>query len=132
MKIEPCVRCGSALKTAETINESGQPAVIAYTILRTTGVRPMVRATAKRRVLCMPCSISISFGPAPQSGAFNEDVYEGCVELSGKTSQLAAIAHEQKHNPPTRPRLMPGSKPDETLTTQSLRTAYSDDTKLAS
>lgn len=132
MKTEPCVRCGSALKTAETINESGQPAVIAYTVLRTTGVRPMVRATARRRVLCMPCSISIGFGPAPQSGAFNEDVYEGCVELSEKCAQLANIAHEQKHNPPSRPRLMPGSKPDETLTTQALRAPYSDDTKLAS
>jgi hypothetical protein len=132
MKIEPCVRCGCALKTAETINESGQPAVIAYTVLRTTGVRPMVRAIARRRVLCMPCSISIAFGPAPQSGAFNEDVYEGCVELSQKCSQLAVIAHEQKHNPPTRPRLMPGSRPDETLATQALRAPYSDDTKLAS
>jgi hypothetical protein len=132
MKIEPCVRCGSTLKTAETINESGQPAVIAYTVLRTTGVRPMVRATARRRVLCMPCSISIGFGPAPQSGAFNEDVYEGCVELSEKCPQLAAIAHEQKHNPPTRPRLMPGSKQDETLTTKTLRAPFTEDTKLAS
>jgi hypothetical protein len=132
MKIEPCVRCGCALKTAETINESGQPAVIAYTILRTTGVRPMVRATARRRVMCMPCTISIAFGPAPQSGAFNEDVYEGCVELSEKARHLSDVAHEQKHNPPTRPRLMPGSKPDETLTTQALRAPYGDDTKLAS
>jgi hypothetical protein len=132
MKIEPCVRCGRAIKTAENINESGEPAVIAYTVLRTTGVRPMTRAAARRRVICMPCNISIAFGPAPQSGAFNEDVYEGCLELSGKTPQLAAIAHEQKHNPPTRPRLMPGSKPDETLTTQTLRAPYSDDTKLAS
>src|SRR5579872_739941 len=132
MKIEPCVRCGRALKTAENINETGEPAVIAYTVLRTTGVRPMTRASARRRVMCMPCSISIGFGPSPQSGAFNEDVYQGCVELSEKNPQLAAVAHEQVHHPPSRPRLMPGSKPDETLTTTALRAPYSEDTKLAS
>jgi hypothetical protein len=131
MKTEPCVRCGRALKTAENINETGEPAVVAYTILRTTGVRPMTRANARRRVMCMPCSISIAFGPSPQSGAFNEDVYDGCVELSQKNSQLAATAHEQVHHPPNRPRLMPGSKPDETLTTKNLRAPYSEDTKLA-
>ena len=132
MKIEPCVRCGNALKTAENINETGEPCVIAYTVLRTSGVRPMTRATARRRVLCMPCKASIALGPAPQSGAFNEDVYEGCVELSEKNPQLVVIAREQKHNPPTRPRLMPGSKADETLTTQTLRAPYSTDDKLAS
>jgi len=115
MKIEPCVRCGRALKTAENINESGQPAIIAYTVLRTTGVRPMVRATARRRVMCMPCAISIAFGPAPENGAFNEDVYEGCMELSEKAPHLSEVAHDQKHNPLSRPKLMPGSQPDKTL-----------------
>lgn len=131
MKTEPCVRCSRALKTGENINETGEPAVIAYTMLRTTGIRPMTRASARRRVLCMPCAISIAFGPAPQSGAFNEDVYDGCVELSQKNAQLAATAHEQVHHPPSRPRLMPGSKPDDTLATKNLRAPYSEDTKLA-
>lgn len=92
----------------------------------------MTRATARRRVICMPCKASIALGPAPQSGAFNEDVYEGCVELSEKNPDLIVIAHGQKFNPPTRPRLMPGSKPDETLDTRKLRAPFSEDTKLAS
>jgi hypothetical protein len=132
MKTEPCVRCGRSLKTAENINETGQPAIIAYTVLRTTGVRPMTRAAARRRVLCMTCSISIAYGPSPQSGAFNEDVYEACVELDKNNPGLKDIAHVQKHNPQSRPQLMPGSRPDETLGTRTLRGPFSDDTKLAS
>jgi hypothetical protein len=115
MKIEACVRCGRAVKTAENINESGEPCVVAYTVLRTSGVRPMVRASARRRIVCMPCGISIGLGPSPNNGAFNEDIYEGCVELATKNPSLAGVALEQKINPPSRPRLMPGSKPDDTL-----------------
>jgi hypothetical protein len=121
MKIEGCVRCGRAVKTAENINESGEPCVVAYTMLRTSGVRPMVRAGARRRILCMPCAISIGLGPAPQNGVFNEDIYEGCIELTTKNPGLAAVACEQKINPPTRPRLMPGSKPDESLAPKPMK-----------
>lgn len=121
MKIEPCVRCGRAIKTGENINETGEPCVIAYTILRTSGIRPAVRAIARRRVMCMPCEMSIALGPPPNNGAFNEDIYEGCVELATKDHKLASIALEQKINPPSRPRLMPGSKPDESLTPKELK-----------
>jgi hypothetical protein len=121
MKIEPCARCGRAIKTGENINETGEPCVIAYTMLRTSGVRPMVRAAARRRVLCMPCETSIGLGPSPNNGAFNEDIYEGCLELLKRNPALANIAVEQKIDPPSRPRLMPGSKPDETLGPKPLR-----------
>lgn len=121
MKIEPCVRCGFAVKTGENINETGQPGVIAYTILRTTGVRPMTRAGARRRILCMPCAMSIGLGPNPNNGAFNEDIYEGCVELRQKNPELLQVAGAQKDNPQSRPRLMPGSKPDETLNPRILQ-----------
>lgn len=121
MKIEACVRCGRAIKTGENINETGEPCVIAYTVLRTSGVRPMVRALARRRVMCMPCEMSIALGPSPNNGAFNEDIYEACIELATKNPALASIALEQKINPPSRPRLMPGSKPDETLAAKELK-----------
>lgn len=120
MKIEPCVRCGRALKTAENINESGDPAVIAYTILKTTGIRPRVTAAAKRRSLCMPCGISIALGPAPSTGAFNEDVYESLADLLKKSQSLGDIAWQQKMDPPRRPQLMPGSRADKTLTGPAL------------
>jgi hypothetical protein len=126
MKIEPCVRCGRALKTAENINESGDPAVVSYLILKTTGIRPRAIAHARRRSICMPCAVSIALGPSPHSGAFNEDVYEGLVELNEKTPALGGIAHTQKFDPPTRPRLMPGSKPDDTLTTKALTGAFAE------
>jgi hypothetical protein len=132
MKIEPCVRCGRALKTAENINESGDPAVIVYTILKTTGVRPRSTAHARRRGICMPCAVSIALGPSPQSGAFNEDVYEGLIELTSTNVGLGSVAHEQKFNPPTRPRLMPGSKPDESLGSKTLRSPFSETERLAS
>jgi hypothetical protein len=109
------------LRTAENINESGDPAVIAYTILKTTGVRPRATASAKRRTICMPCTVSIAFGPNPQSGAFNEDVYESALELLAKTSALKDVAWEQKINPPSRPKLMPGSQPDKTLEAATIR-----------
>jgi hypothetical protein len=131
MKIEPCVRCGRALKTAENINESGDPAVVTYLLLKTTGIRPRAIAHARRRSICMPCSVSIALGPSPNSGAFNEDVYEGLIELNQKTPTLGAVAHEQKFNPPSRPRLMPGSKPDDTLTTKVLSGPFRDEEKLA-
>ena len=131
MKIEPCVRCGRSLRTAENINESGDPAVIAYTILKTTGIRPRSTAHARRRSVCMPCAVSIALGPSPQSGAFNEDVYEGLVELNKNNAALGEVAHEQKFNPPHRPRLMPGSKPDETLATKVLRAPFSEQDVLA-
>jgi hypothetical protein len=132
MKIEPCERCGRAVRTAENINESGEPCVIIYTVLRTSGVRPMIRAGARRRVFDMPCAMSIGLGPKPESGAFNEDVYNGCAEIAGKGGmRLMETAHEQRFNPPTRPRLMPGSKPDDTLTNKVLSTPYSN-TVLAS
>ncbi len=131
MKIEPCVRCGLAVKTAENINETGQPCTIIYTVMRTSGVRPMARAAARRRVFCMPCSISIGIGPSPDSGAFNQDVYEGCKQLVEENPRLLSIGHEQKFNPATRPRLMPGSKPDGTLTSKVLNAPYSEETKLA-
>lgn len=121
MKIEPCVRCGRALKKAETINESGDPAVIAYTVLKTTGIRPRATATAKRRSFCMPCAVSIAFGPSPESGAFSEDVYQSLVDLVTKAQTLHQVAWEQKINPPARPRLMPGSQPDKSLEPPVLR-----------
>lgn len=131
MKIEPCVRCGRSLKTAENINESGDPAVIVYTILKTTGVRPRTTAHSRRRSICMPCSISIALGPSPNSGAFNEDVYEGLIEVSQANSELGKVAHEQKFFPPSKPRLMPGSKPDETLSTKVMRAPFSETDRLA-
>jgi hypothetical protein len=132
MKIEPCARCGRAVKVAENINETGEPCVVIYTVLQTRGVRPLIRAGARRRVFDMPCAMSIGLGPNPNSGAFNEDVYTGCAELAEKSAHLMSVAHEQKFNPLSRPRLMPGSKPDETLATKTLQAPYSDDTKLAS
>ena len=68
----------------------------------------------------MPCSVSIGLGPNPHTGAFNEDVYEGLVEMVEANRSLTEVAWEQKMNPPSRPRLMPGSKPDETLATKAL------------
>lgn len=121
MKIEPCVRCGRALKTAENINETGDPAVIAYTLLKTTGIRPRATASAKRRTFCTPCAVSIAFGPSPENGAFSEDVYRSLVELIEKAAELHHIAWEQKINPPSRPRLMPGSQPDKSLDPPLLR-----------
>lgn len=114
MKIEPCIRCGRALRTAENINESGDPVVVAYTILKTSGIRPRATASAKRRIFCTPCGVSIGLGPSPES-AFNEDVYNSILELLEKAPGLNAIALEQKLNPPSRPRLMPGSQPDKSL-----------------
>ena len=121
MKIEACVRCGRMLRTAENINESGDPAGVIYSVLKTTGVRPRVTVPAKRRLLCMPCVVSIGFGPNPQNGAFNEDVYQHCVDAVAKEPSLKDIAWEQKINPPSRPKLMPGSHPDQSLDVPALR-----------
>jgi hypothetical protein len=122
MKIEPCVHCGRKLKAAENINESGDPSVVVYTHMRTSGIRPMARAVARRRRFCSPCSISLGFGPPPE-GAFNNDVYEGLSELAEKCPALKDVAYEQKFNPAHRPKLMPGSKPDE-LGTKTLPAAF--------
>lgn len=114
MKIEACVRCGRALRAAENINESGDPGIVIYTVAQTRGFRPLTRASAHRRHFCTPCAVSTGYGPAPEGG-FNHDVWEELREILQQNPQIKDVAHEQTFNPPTRPRLMPGSKPDETL-----------------
>lgn len=120
MKTEGCVRCGRVLKVGETINETGDPGIVIYTIAQTRGFRPLTRAAARRRHFCTPCAISSGYGPAPDGG-FNHDVWEELREILEKNPSVKDVAHEQTFNPPSRPRLMPGSKPDETLNARELK-----------
>ena len=97
VKIEPCVRCRRVLRRAETFNETADPAVVTYSLLKTQGVRPRVTtASVRRRVFYMPCGVSLGLGPTPENGAFSEDVHGGLMELLEKCPDLASLAWSKK------------------------------------
>lgn len=120
MKIEACVRCGRTLRTGENINETGDPGIVVYTVAQTRGFRPLTRAAARRRHFCTPCAVSTGYGPSPDGG-FNHDVWIELREILEKNPSVKDVAHVQTFSPPSQPRLMPGSKPDDTLTAKQLQ-----------
>jgi hypothetical protein len=115
MQLQPCIRCGRPLKAPQGINTTGDKAVAVFISALTVGVRPRLKSRAERRVLCMPCAGSIALGPAPESGAFNQAVYEILCDLAHHDMTILQAAWEQKANPRAILRPMPGSKPDKTL-----------------
>jgi hypothetical protein len=123
MKTEGCVSCGRVLRVAENINESGDRSVVIYTFAQTRGFRPLTRSSARRRTFCVPCATARGFAPCPD-GAFNEDVYRELREILEKNPGLKDAAWEESFTPHTRPRLMPGSKPDSSLTPKELPSPF--------
>ena len=121
MELQPCVRCGKALRQPAGINTTGDKQVAFYITAVTVGIRPRIVSRAKRSVVCLPCAIAIAMAPAPE-GAFNMSVYETLNDMNGRDRVLINEAWDQKTSPSTRPRLMPGSKPDDTLTSPLLKT----------
>jgi hypothetical protein len=121
MEIQCCVRCGKGLKAPQGINSTGDPAIAIYVIAKTVGIRPRATSPAQRKVFCVPCGISIALGPAPESGAFNEAVYAMLLHLMEQAPTINDVAREQKMNPNSRLKLMPGSQPDKTLDSPVLR-----------
>jgi hypothetical protein len=115
MELQSCVRCGSVLRAPQGINQTGDPAIAVYVIAKTVGIRPRATSPAKRKVFCVPCAVSIAFGPSPENGAFNEAIYGMLLDLIAQSRKINDVAWEQKVNPPARPKLMPGSRPDPTL-----------------
>jgi hypothetical protein len=120
MKTEGCVTCGKVLRVSENINETGDKSVVIYTFAQTRGFRPLTRSSARRRTFCVSCAVARGFAPPPE-GAFNEDVYRELREVLEKNPALKDVAWEENFTPHTRPRLMPGSKPDETLIPKPLK-----------
>jgi hypothetical protein len=123
MKTEGCVACRRALRVAENINETGDKSVVIYTFAQTRGFRPLVRSTARRRVFCVSCATARGFAPRPD-GAFNEDVYEELREILEKNPALKDAAWEENFTPHSRPKLMPGSKADLSLTPKELPSPF--------
>jgi hypothetical protein len=121
MEIQHCVRCGKGLKAPQGINQTGDPSIAIYVVAKTVGIRPRATSPAKRKIFCVPCGVSIALGPAPESGAFNEAIYEMLIDLMRGAPRINEVAWEQKVNPTARMRLMPGSQPDKTLEAPVLR-----------
>ena len=115
MELQNCVRCGRGLKAPQGITTTGDRAIAIYISAVTVGLRPRLISKARRAVCCMPCAVSIALGPAPDSGAFNAMVYEILNDLNGRGTAVVEAAQEQKYNPRSPLKLMPGSRPDETL-----------------
>jgi hypothetical protein len=121
MEVQHCVRCGRGLKAPQGITVTGDKAIAIYISAVTVGVRPRLISKARRSVCCMPCAVSIAMGPAPESGAFNATVYEILNDLNSRDTTIMEAAQEQKYNPRAILKLMPGSRPDETLATPILK-----------
>jgi hypothetical protein len=121
MEIEACVRCGRELKTAKTFNQTADPGVAIYLSAVTMGIRPRLRTRYQRGLFCPCCTISVSYGPAPE-GEFNLKVHRMLVEMIelDKDRSIIESGRILLFNPDARPRLMPGSKPDETLSSPIL------------
>jgi hypothetical protein len=113
-ELQPCIRCGKALRAPGGITVTGDPAIASYHELVTVGQRPRVRSKKKRLVICQPCGVSLALGPKPD-GAFNEAMYEMLVDMLQQNPEIASVAVQQKLSPHARLKLMPGSQPDKTL-----------------
>src|SRR5260370_34133172 len=98
MELQPCIRCGRALKAPQGINCTGDRALAVYITIVTVGMRPRQRSRLKRSVICLPCAVSIAFAPAPE-GAFNRTVYEALNELNEQSLAMLEAAREQRINP---------------------------------
>lgn len=116
MEIQQCVRCGRSIRAPQGINQTGDPAIAIYIVAKTVGIRPRVTSPAERKVFCSPCAVSIAFGPPPpDGGAFNAAIYSMLVNLVSAGTQVIGVAWEQKANPTRCRKLMPGSRPDLSL-----------------
>jgi hypothetical protein len=115
MEIQPCVRCGRALKAPQGITTTGDKAIAIYIYAVSVGIRPRLVSKARRMPICLPCVAAIAMAPPPDNGAFNSTVYEILDDLNRRGMTIIQAAWEQKTNPHARPQLMPGSRPDETL-----------------
>jgi hypothetical protein len=113
-ELQPCIRCGRALRAPGGINVTGDAAIASYHELVSVGQRPRTRSKKKRLVICQPCGISLALGPKPD-GAFNEAMHEMLVDMLRANPEMALIAVQQKLNPHEKPKLMPGSQRDKTL-----------------
>jgi len=116
MELEACVRCGSGLKQPKGINVTGDQQIAFYLHATTVGIRPRIISVCKRIVICMKCAVAIAMSPMPE-GAFNVSAHEILSDMNAKGRTIIEAAWDQKINPHARPKLMPGSKPDETLAT---------------
>jgi len=122
MDSEACVRCGRELKTAKTINQTGDPALAVYLSLVTCGLRPRIRTQYQRGLFCTPCGVAVAFSPAPE-GEFNSKIYAMLKEAlrldtEGKIVECATTIFLY---PEAKLKLMPGSKPDINLTVPVLK-----------
>lgn len=120
-EIQHCIRCGRGLKAPGGITITGDRAIAVYVNCVTVGFRPRKRSALRRNVFCVPCGISVAFGPRPESGAFNSDIYEMLRDIVSQGPAITVAAYEQLVDPNARPRLMPGSTPDATLETPMLK-----------
>lgn len=116
MEIEGCVRCGREMKTAKTFNQTADPGIAIYLSAVTMGVRPRLRSRYERGLFCSCCSVSVSYGPAPE-GEFNLKVHRLLLQIIDldKDCSIMESGRVLLFNPDARPRLMPGSRPDESL-----------------
>ena len=122
METEGCVRCGRELKTAKTINQTADPGIAIYLSAVTMGIRPRIRSRYQRGLFCSCCTVSVSYGPAPE-GEFNLKIHRMLREIIelDKEGGIIESGRILLFHPDAQLRLMPGSKPDETLTRPVLR-----------
>lgn len=123
MKTEGCVTCGRMLRVGENINETGDRSVVLYMFAQTRGFRPLARSSARRRTFCAPCAVARGLMPPPE-GAFNQDAHADLREILEKCPALKDAAWEEIFSPHSRPKLMPGSKADPTLTPKELPSPF--------
>jgi hypothetical protein len=122
METEGCVRCGRELKTAKTINQTADPSVAIYLSAVTTGLRPRLRTHYQRGIFCTRCAVSVAYGPAPE-GDFNLKIYRMLGEMIelDQDESLTKSARILLLHPDAVLKLMPGSKPDESLSRPILK-----------
>jgi hypothetical protein len=104
---------------------TGDKAIAVYIRVVTVGIRPRHISRFRRSVLCSPCAVSIAYAPAPE-GAFNRSVYDALNEVNDASVSMVEAAREQKINPRAPLRLMPGSRPDQTLDAGPVRSVLSE------
>jgi len=121
MELQACIRCGSQIRVPQTINQTGDPHVASYVVLKTVGIRPRVVSHARRLPFCAACCGGIIFNPCPSNGRFNEEIYHMMTDLSKQCPAIIEAAARQKLDPNMTLKLMPGSTFDETLLLPSLR-----------
>jgi hypothetical protein len=118
MENQPCVRCSRQLRVPQTINETGDAACSVFLFCQSLGIRPRVKSKASRGLFCASCMISVAQNTLTPEGAFNAMIWEQLRDIVRQTGAFHDIARMEIVNPHARLKLMPGSKPDGTLTTK--------------